>query len=397
MSLKNLRAGLAGATIMTVVALAAPANAAQRYILTDLGIIPGAGYSLARAISQNGVIVGESGTDGVDGTGVRFDGGITVLPGLPGGNNTVIRGVNNAGVAAATIQTVDGDDRAALLTTSSAIQLDGLPGFAAAGAYGINNNGVVTGYVLESGSPFTAGGSLPIVPNSYGAQQAVTWTDGVATALSNDGVVNSVGFAINDAGTVAGIARLANNSPRAVSWDSSGALTILPLDGFESSRARAINSLGDIAGQVISQTPGFFSLYGAVWSGGSLTVLPGRAGFDSYTRGINSAGTVVGYTDAPFNDRPTIGQIWTLSGGSYQVLRLDGLVVNLDGWRTSAPQAINDAGQIVGVGYNPDGIQHAYLLTPTDGVPEPGAWALLIAGFGITGAVARRRRAALAA
>jgi hypothetical protein len=29
----------------------------------------------------------------------------------------------------------------------------------------------------------------------------------------------------------------------------------------------------------------------------------------------------------------------------------------------------------------------------TEGVPEPGAWALLLAGFGLTGAVARRRRA----
>ena len=40
---------------------------------------------------------------------------------------------------------------------------------------------------------------------------------------------------------------------------------------------------------------------------------------------------------------------------------------------------------------------HDYSSTAsTSGAPEPAAWALLITGFGLTGAVARRRRAALA-
>jgi hypothetical protein len=43
---------------------------------------------------------------------------------------------------------------------------------------------------------------------------------------------------------------------------------------------------------------------------------------------------------------------------------------------------IGDAGQVV----NPPG-----------GIPEPATWAMLIAGFGLVGAAARRRRAALAA
>jgi len=34
---------------------------------------------------------------------------------------------------------------------------------------------------------------------------------------------------------------------------------------------------------------------------------------------------------------------------------------------------------------------------PTPGVPEPAAWAMLIAGFGLTGAAMRRRRIAVAA
>ena len=35
--------------------------------------------------------------------------------------------------------------------------------------------------------------------------------------------------------------------------------------------------------------------------------------------------------------------------------------------------------------------------TPTPGIPEPASWAMLIAGFGLTGAIARRRRTAVTA
>jgi probable HAF family extracellular repeat protein len=40
-------------------------------------------------------------------------------------------------------------------------------------------------------------------------------------------------------------------------------------------------------------------------------------------------------------------------------------------------RAINDAGQIVGYGINPDGYSRAYLLTP---VPEPMTLGLLTVG-----------------
>ena len=36
-------------------------------------------------------------------------------------------------------------------------------------------------------------------------------------------------------------------------------------------------------------------------------------------------------------------------------------------------------------------------VTPSVAVPEPASWAMLIAGFGLVGAAARRRRTALTA
>ncbi len=366
------------------------AEAATLYRLTDLGIAPGQVSSIARTISNSGAIGGESGDQNQSqNVGVRFDGGLTVLPTLSGGTNTVIRGINNSGTSAAVIQSAGGNDRAALLTTTTTTQLGGLAGFASAGALDVNNAGVATGYALISGGNEAVQGGFPVVSNAR-RQTAVVWHGGIATALSTGfgAIANSTGSAINESGAIAGNARLANNSQRGVLWNPDGSLTILALgqDQFRS-RARAINDAGSVAGQVF-----LFDgrILGAVWSGANQFLLnPTGVGYDqSTTRGINSFGTVVGFANDSSGNLDTSGQIWNLTGNGYVATALDSLVINLNGWQTQAAQSINDRGQIVGVGLDPNGIVRAYLLTP---VPEPASWAMMIAGFGIVGGAMRRR------
>jgi probable HAF family extracellular repeat protein len=59
------------------------------------------------------------------------------------------------------------------------------------------------------------------------------------------------------------------------------------------------------------------------------------------------------------------------------------------GWTLESATAINDSGQIVGMGTNPAGQGDAFLLTP---VPEPCTLALLDIGAISLFAYARRRR-----
>nr|WP_028999619.1 DUF3466 family protein [Azohydromonas australica] len=57
-------------------------------------------------------------------------------------------------------------------------------------------------------------------------------------------------------------------------------------------------------------------------------------------------------------------------------------------WFLSDAVAINDRGQITGRGFSSFLVYDSYVLTP---VPEPEGWALLLAGLGVVGTVARRR------
>lgn len=57
-------------------------------------------------------------------------------------------------------------------------------------------------------------------------------------------------------------------------------------------------------------------------------------------------------------------------------------------WNLFDAVAINDRGQITGRGFSSFLVFDSYVLTP---VPEPESWALLLAGLGVVGAVARRR------
>ena len=45
---------------------------------------------------------------------------------------------------------------------------------------------------------------------------------------------------------------------------------------------------------------------------------------------------------------------------------------------------------------DPQGWSNAVLYTPPGVVPEPATWAMMIAGFGLTGAAIRRRKTRIA-
>jgi probable HAF family extracellular repeat protein len=74
---------------------------------------------------------------------------------------------------------------------------------------------------------------------------------------------------------------------------------------------------------------------------------------------------------------------------------LNSLIPADSGWILNSATAINNKGQIVGFGINPNGVQHAFLPTPTAAAPEPTSVALLSLGaLGLAGHAWRKRRRA---
>jgi len=76
------------------------------------------------------------------------------------------------------------------------------------------------------------------------------------------------------------------------------------------------------------------------------------------------------------------------SGGA--IIDLNDLIDPLAGWQLVDAKGINNRGQITGYGILGDDYR-AFLLTPLSTAPEPATWAMMIAGFALTGLAMRRR------
>jgi probable HAF family extracellular repeat protein len=144
------------------------------------------------------------------------------------------------------------------------------------------------------------------------------------------------------------------------------------LGGF-GSIADGINASGQVVGE--SATAANAATHAFLYSGGIMTdlgtlTLIGEG--ESVANGINASGQVVGASTITGNGF----HAFLYSGNS--MTDLNSLLPAGSGWELLGASAINDSGQIVGIG-SIKGVQHAFLMN-TDS-PEPGSLALLSIGL----------------
>ncbi len=207
------------------------------------------------------------------------------------------------------------------------------------------------------------------------AGQGATMVD-----LGTLGGPNSTAAAVNTAGMVTGWAQSSPTSGGHAFLYANGIMH--DLDALAGSAATAsfgsaLNEAGTVVGGAYDGT------WDAVmYHDGAMRQLGDLGGSFSAANDINNRGTVVGWATLPLDQR--VGFIY-LDG---EMIDLNTLVDPGSGWHILEASAINDAGQILAFACGNNAPCNYLLLTP---VPEPAAWALLLAGLPVLAALRRRR------
>ncbi|WP_317201179.1 PEP-CTERM sorting domain-containing protein [Janthinobacterium sp.] len=326
-------------------------------------------YSTAKGINLSGQVVGTmGGTSGK--SAVRWDKGVATELRYAG-EDSYGAGINDAGQVAAFSGSNWENGKALVWKGNRAtVVASGLGFYRSIGSVsGINNHGAVLG--------------TRNIQEKYGSyRQSAIWNGANTTYIGpEENPWAPIGNSINDAGQVVGYI---DESYHAFSWKD-GVLTTLP-DGSGAyyGEVRAVNN----AGLVVGSTYGDDGNHAVLWNDGKAIGLPTLHGDNS------------GFTTAEALNN--VGQIVGQQSGR-ALLWEDGNVIDLntflsadllnDGWRLTEATGVNDHGWIVGNMVKGTGSAaqiHAFMLMP---VPEPETYAMLLAGLGLMGFQARRRRA----
>ena len=173
--------------------------------------------------------------------------------------------------------------------------------------------------------------------------------------------------AINNAGQVVGVASFPNIGPLYHAFLYSGGQTTDLGTGGNYSLAAAINNSGVVVGWTGGPPGvGVQDSHAFVYQNGVMTDLTSALGGGlSAANGINSLGVIVGEMNPSGQMNPTLAGPWhafMLNNG--QVTDLNSLLPAGSGWTLLSATAINDLGQIIGFGTDPEGNLSTFLLTP---------------------------------
>ena len=336
-----------------------PAQAATTYSLTDLGALSD-GLSEGFGINATGVVVGDS-PNGTPHTGFVYNGSLTPL-GTLGGDESLARSINSAGLIVGESTDAAGNRYAFTATTPTTLTPLNPWGGTFSTAWRVNGS-----YIVGQAENATA-------------QLRAFRSNGAATLdLGTLGGDTSIGYGVNAAGQVVGQADTAAGIGHAF-YHAGGAtdtpvdLGALSTDATAASAAYAINNARSIVGWTHTGSETTFNLerHAFFKADGGLMQDLGALGFgDSVAYDINNQGQIVGAAGAA-----AVGFLYDTN--TLQMVDLNTLVGNPQGWSITSARAINDSGWIVASASN--GVEtHAVLLTP---VPEPSTWALLTLGVG---------------
>jgi probable HAF family extracellular repeat protein len=344
-------------TLAATVALALACGAVEaqtQYWLQDLGVLPGFDTSMAFGIDSAGRVVGES-YDVATNTRQAFlfeSGTMTSLGTLPGGRDSRAFAINDW-------QEIVGES-----DESNGYQ---------SWKYGFYFNGSMSSLstvVMRQarGRDINSSGMIAgrAVVDPWAAQTATVWSGGANWSLgSMTPGGSSEAYALNDSGTVVGEALTFDGFAfwsHAFVHDGSGMLGLGTLGGASAySRATDINEAGVVVGQ--TEGPGRVWTHAFRWKDGAMTDIGALVSTgDSFAEAINDSGLIVGASTHGTGGGAGVNAVLWEKGGIHQLH--ERIVNSGHGWVLVSAQDINNNGAIVGYGYAPSGLIHAFKLNP---------------------------------
>jgi len=344
----------------------------QKGVLKDLGALSGGASSLSTWISPNGLIAGISQNGEIDPLNPSFsevravlwkNGQITNLGTLPGGYESWANAVNTrAQVVGLATNTVRDDDSLlpptqarAFLWQNGVMQDLGTLGGNDAVATLVNEQGQIVGesYTSSAPSAYCAQIDFPLTTGAF------LWQNGQMTNLGSFGGTCTFASDLNNRGQVVGLSTLSGDlEQHPFLWDQ-GVLTDLGTFGGSRGNAIANNEAGEIVGWAM--IPGDEAVRAFHWKNGTMTDL-GAVDSDpcSDAFAINSASQIIGISGTC--DFENVRGFLLEKGGA--MTDLDSFVPPGSALHLELPTAINDRGEIAGLGFLPGGDQHAFLLIP---------------------------------
>ena len=314
--------------------------------MTDLGTLEAppafVNGSWGEAINASGQVAGTSYLSNFSVRAFRYTDGVGMidLGTIPGGTSSRAYALNNAGQVTGEATNATGTERAFLYTDGAGmIEIhDPALGFPKSHGLSINSSGHVVGGVWGGSNFFNAG---------------FLYSNGVITLLTPNG---GYAYAINDAGQITGTAGTPPNGAESHAFIYQNGILTDIAPGWPLSVGLDINANGGVAGIIVTAN---FDQHAFRYSNGIATDLGTFGGTESRANDINAAGHVTGYAYTAGGGK----HAFLYRNSSEGLLDLNTLIPTSSGWILHEGTAINNLGQITGVGQI-NGEFHAFLLVP---------------------------------